>query len=314
MGGRQFKKSKGHSAATPTLGPITTYSPASAKPVDRWLARGGVAVGIALYLVPKSGPFVVGLLFLMGILLLHPLWNFWWIEKSLTRRIVAVVVLVAALSAIGRISLGSFATTAKTPGPPAPPTMLAVTTQFKTAFKDLETPISVSQASTPCTLKGGKAYPLNNLSSMPGGPSSKRPWLLPKPERLLLKSKGWVSGGASNETYDLFLEVSVTSRGEASVAKDWRLCLVSNGKPFRYRPEEMSASDMETFENKVSLEQASMNTPIERGHALIGWLLFRVPKTVVGNELVGSFECRDYLEHRYSISFGSSSVSPSLNQ
>lgn len=71
------------------------------KPIDRWLALGSVAMGIALFLVPKSEAVVLLSLVAIFLVLLHPIWNFWWIEKSLLRRTLAVIVLVAMLFVFG---------------------------------------------------------------------------------------------------------------------------------------------------------------------------------------------------------------------
>jgi hypothetical protein len=73
----------------------------SRKPIDRWLGLGGTAVGIALAFLPKSRT-VVGIgIALIFLLLLHPLWNFWWIEKTRTRRISSVVLFAVACSLSG---------------------------------------------------------------------------------------------------------------------------------------------------------------------------------------------------------------------
>jgi hypothetical protein len=185
--------------------------------------------------------------------------------------------------------------------PPPAPTGVTVTTEVGNSFSDLERHISVSEARSPCTLEGGKRYFLDKPDSIPSGGGLKRPMLLAKPERYVLRNRS-----SSPETYDVLLEVSVTSRAEPSVAKDWRLCLVHEGKPFRYQPQEMMPSDVSTFQNKSMLEEAGIQAPIKRGEAVVGWLLFRVPPDVVdrGMTFVGSLECRDYLEHRYSTGFG----------
>ena len=72
------------------------------KPVDRWLALFGIAIGIILYLLPaKTAVIVVGALILI-FFLLHPIiWNFPWIEDSIRRRIAAVLALVGLLTLFG---------------------------------------------------------------------------------------------------------------------------------------------------------------------------------------------------------------------
>lgn len=180
-------------------------------------------------------------------------------------------------------------------------------------FKDFERQISISQAQSPCLmLRGRKAYFLNNLDSMPSGPSLKKPLLVAKPQRYVVRSIS-----SSPETYDYYVEVSVTSRGEPSVAKDWTLCLVYEEQPFRYQPQEIAPSDIASFQDKTLLEESAVHAPIKRGEAVVGWLLFRVPQNrITDKPLVGSLEYRDYLEHPYSTGFGApkSSESPRKGQ
>ncbi len=182
---------------------------------------------------------------------------------------------------------------------PAPPTLLRL--DMPDRFRDLDRPISLSQMESPCTvLKGRKAYLFDKLDSMPGGPGLKRPSLVAKLSRSVTRVVS-----SSTEDYEYFIEVSVTSRGEPSVAKDWRLCLVYDGQPNRYYPAEIMSSDLSSFQNKTVLEESATSSPIKRGEAVVGWLLFQVPKKHLDAEpLVGSLEFRDYLEHSYLTAFG----------
>jgi hypothetical protein len=75
-----------------------------AKPIDRWLGLGATVVGILLYLLSKTPEVVVGCLVAILVLLLHPVWNFWWIEDATWRRASAVAVLIAALALVGYVS------------------------------------------------------------------------------------------------------------------------------------------------------------------------------------------------------------------
>jgi hypothetical protein len=79
-------------------------SDAHSKPLDLWLFLGGVAAGIILYLLPKTQPLVIILLVLCFALLLHPLWNFWWIERHSWRRFASIIILVFALIFVGLAS------------------------------------------------------------------------------------------------------------------------------------------------------------------------------------------------------------------
>jgi hypothetical protein len=71
------------------------------KPLDRWLALGSIAVGILFFLLPKSPSVIVGSLVAIAALLLFPIWNFWWIEDAVWRRIGALAALVLALVIVG---------------------------------------------------------------------------------------------------------------------------------------------------------------------------------------------------------------------
>jgi hypothetical protein len=74
------------------------------KPIDRWLGIVGIVVAVILYLAPKTPSVVVGGLIAVFALLIHPLWNFWWIEARLWRRISATALLIAALCYFGQIA------------------------------------------------------------------------------------------------------------------------------------------------------------------------------------------------------------------
>lgn len=66
------------------------------KPIDLWLALAGTSIGIALFLLPeKSATGIVFWCVLFFALLCHPLWNFWWIERSTVRRVCGVLLLLA---------------------------------------------------------------------------------------------------------------------------------------------------------------------------------------------------------------------------
>ncbi len=71
------------------------------KPIDRWLALAGVAVGVILFLLPKTPSVVCGAVALIFLLLVHPVWHFWWIEKSAFRRVFACLLLSVALVGLG---------------------------------------------------------------------------------------------------------------------------------------------------------------------------------------------------------------------
>jgi len=64
----------------------------------------GLAVGIALYLLPKTPGVILICLVLIFLLLALPIWNFWWIEKALWRRALALLALLGFLAFVGRVS------------------------------------------------------------------------------------------------------------------------------------------------------------------------------------------------------------------
>jgi hypothetical protein len=71
------------------------------KPIDRWLGILGTVMGIILFLSPKNPVVIVGCLVAIFALLIHPLWNFWWIEKKLKRRIITFTSLIILLIGYG---------------------------------------------------------------------------------------------------------------------------------------------------------------------------------------------------------------------
>jgi hypothetical protein len=64
------------------------------KPLDMWLFIAGLVVGAILYLLPKTPLMVILLVVLCFLLLIHPIWNFWWIEGRRWRRLSAITLLV----------------------------------------------------------------------------------------------------------------------------------------------------------------------------------------------------------------------------
>jgi hypothetical protein len=71
------------------------------KPIDRWLTLGGMALGILTWLFHPgfiTTALAVGAVFL---LLIHPVWKFWWIEEYLPRQIMGAIILGGVLVVIG---------------------------------------------------------------------------------------------------------------------------------------------------------------------------------------------------------------------
>lgn len=74
------------------------------KPIDMWLYIVALAAGIVFYLLPKTPTVVIVCLFLLFFLLVHPIWNFWWIEELLLRRILAIIIFLFVLGCLGYFS------------------------------------------------------------------------------------------------------------------------------------------------------------------------------------------------------------------
>jgi len=73
----------------------------SPKPIDRWLAIAGIVVGTVFFLMPKTPPVVIGCLLLIFIIALHPLVNFWWVERTGKRKVFAVLLWAIICVGIG---------------------------------------------------------------------------------------------------------------------------------------------------------------------------------------------------------------------
>jgi hypothetical protein len=195
---------------------------------------------------------------------------------------------------------------ANRPSRPEPPAFVSVTGYTVVPFNYQEKKLVASQAITPCTLKGRKGYSFDELGSLPGGENLKGPWLVAKPLRVVFEHRKITNNpqlSTPPRFTDLLFEISVTSRGEPTVAKDWMLCMVHNGGPLYYTPLEIIPSDVAPWGDKVLLEQATAAAPIERGHLVAGWIRFSVPNEVIQEGFTGSIEFRDYLEKRYSTDF-----------
>jgi len=101
------------------------------------------------------------------------------------------------------------------------------------------------------------------------------------------------------------LDVSLVNRGETSIAKDWVLCILQDGQPHRFMAQRYSDETKAAYGDRVSIADAVFSNPVEHGHAVRGWLLFRVPKDMIEGNLtpLGSLQCRDYLDDRTTVGF-----------
>ena len=201
----------------------------------------------------------------------------------------------------------------------APPPMLpvdksAITPNVKVAKK---TARFERKEDTPCTPKEGKFY--SDYVTLPGGPRLQRP--------LLVLNTGTypVLVVAINEVNLLVFELVITNRGEASIAKNWELCLVHDGKPIRFNPakippEGIPVSATERITPDKSLVDNAIRVPIEHAHTAGGWVVFKVSDTALidgwknGKEpFKGSIQFKDYLDHFSSFDFDMDSTSKVLD-
>lgn len=74
------------------------------KPIDRWLGLAGTMVGVVLFLLPKTPLVVVVCVALVFLLLIHPIWNFWWIEQSSGRRLIACLLWAFGCGTVGYVA------------------------------------------------------------------------------------------------------------------------------------------------------------------------------------------------------------------
>ena len=96
---RKFRRSQQDGS----IGRLQTATTPSTKrnPGDRGLSLGGVAVTIALFLLPKTPPVIVGCLILIALLFLRPVWDLAIIKGSLLSRCTAITALCASLVYFG---------------------------------------------------------------------------------------------------------------------------------------------------------------------------------------------------------------------
>jgi hypothetical protein len=113
----------------------------------------------------------------------------------------------------------------------------------------------------------------------------------------------------------LFVKIVLTNRGEASIVKNWDVCLILDGKPFIYPiaaipPQGITTGTIEKITPEDSLVDKAIRVPIEHAHTAGGWVCFKIP----GTELIkswtskkeipkGSIRFKDYLDHWYSFEF-----------
>jgi hypothetical protein len=167
----------------------------------------------------------------------------------------------------------------------------------------------IRPASANACLANAKGKYHSDYSQLPGGPNEKRPWLA--------VSLGESNGGFGLLDGDSFFLVQLTlvNRGEASIAKDWTLCLVEDGNITRYRVSEIPVAGFPVQADKTvitirpseSLAEKTIATPIPHGNAVMGWLFFRIPGRAVYDRYKEqhskefAIQFKDYLEHEVMV-------------
>ena len=186
--------------------------------------------------------------------------------------------------------------------PPAAPTIVSLRTSYPIPVVVNEIKLApLNRVIWPCAFGAKKGYGIPGLSSLPGGPQLKHPYLLLESSWIVLETEN--QNGAENAA--MVFEVGVTNRGSESIAKDWELCLVgSDKKAHLFSAESMlNTVHPELGGEWVSLRDKTQSVPIPHGGYVKGWLLFNIPKEALAQPLAGSIQCRDYLERRSFIFF-----------
>jgi hypothetical protein len=157
---------------------------------------------------------------------------------------------------------------------------------------------------TPCSMKGGAYYPDATLE--PGGPNAHRPYF--QLEGSYTTAWSWIG-----DDYLLWMEFTITNRGEESIAKNWELCLVDDGKAVWFHPGQMDGQEIalqngDTIKPDDILEEKTIRTPIPHGKVVTGWVGFSVPKDFalkLRNKKMpsGAVTFQDYLAHKFSFDF-----------
>ena len=90
----------------------------------------------------------------------------------------------------------------------------------------------------------------------------------------------------------------------------------SGETPHRFTAQRYSGDTKAVFGDRNSIRDITFSNSVEHGHAISGWLLFTVPKELMDKNgtSIGSLQCRDYLDHKFSVSFGFGFAPPHIDQ
>jgi hypothetical protein len=109
------------------------------------------------------------------------------------------------------------------------------------------------------------------------------------------------------DTIFLF-QMVLTNRGESTIAKDWKLCVVRDRKPVFYDPIPIPANGIELGDGRTitpsqSLVDFLIRNPVEHAHTAGGWIAFKVPGMASDfftlKKVVMDISLRDYLDRTY---------------
>jgi hypothetical protein len=183
--------------------------------------------------------------------------------------------------------------------PPSAPTNVSATFSAESSMTmtlDERGIVPMSDAESVCANGSKTGHGLKGIESLPGGPSLHKPGLIIDGHRVRIQ---WSS--LDPEHIETLFEIEVTNRGESSIAKDWRLCLSQAGKAVYF-----DAQDLKPENGiKTSVADVTLQSPIEHGRTVKGWLLFVLPKDQDLQKFTGSIQCRDYLDKRSLLVFTS---------
>jgi hypothetical protein len=135
------------------------------KPVDRWLTYLGIGLALVQPFLPKTPSIVLVSLASVFAVLIHPVWNFWWIEAKLWRRIAALGML-----GLGLITLGCYVwpppelTLPKTEHSETPASLASKATEKPVTIKPSQVTFGVSSSSTPTPLSDTYMFRISNNS------------------------------------------------------------------------------------------------------------------------------------------------------
>jgi hypothetical protein len=191
------------------------------------------------------------------------------------------------------------------------PTAIPYTSPVPPSPKRKTIKISKPLVRTPCTPSWAKREV--DYADLPGGPNLQKPVLV-----INIGTMPIVITTVNGDTLILF-DLVLTNRGEASIVKNWELCLIRDKKPVIYQateiPREGITVDTETILPNMSLVDNAIKNPIEHAHTAGGWVAFKIPGTefdinfATGKEpLSGGVQFRDYLDHPQYFGFVSGHV------